>query len=195
LDKRWTILSLALVTVMAIASFPSASAVSLSNLTYDKSTYNPGDQGTATLQFLNDQGALIRITAVSMTFNYFYQDGRVYIQSFILSGQSVNVTVGSNSSPIAVRFSLPSDIAGGYFLPSFQVTFNQLQPGGWSGDRQDFSTATKPLYTQSSYYQLYQSAQTVEYIFIVLTVLFLATTGYFAMRYWSLKGPSPRPSH
>ncbi len=193
LAKKWIVLSLALVTVMAIAAFPSASAaVNVSNFTLDKSAYNPGDAGTATVQFLNTQGILIRITAVNMNFNYFYQDGRVYAQAFIVSGLSMNVTDGSNSSPIAVKFSLPSDIAGGYFVPELQVTFNQLSGAGtWGGDRQDNSAATKALYAQSPYYQLFQSAQTVEYIFIVATVILLATTGYFAMRYWSLKGPNP----
>ncbi len=189
--KSWVALSLALVT-LAIVALPSASAVSLNNFGLDKSAYNSADQGTATLVFYNDQGALIRITGVSLNFNYFYQDGRVYSQGFSVAGLSMNVTSGSNSQPIPVKFSLPSDIAGGYFTPSIQVTFNQLtNPGIWGGDRQDMMDATKPLYVQSPYQTLFQSAQTVEYTFIVATVILMATTGYFALRYWTSKGPTP----
>ncbi len=190
LAKRLLLLLLALVAVFVVAS-PAVSAVSLNNFTTDKSGYNQADTGTATIVFLNDQGALIRITGVDLSFNYFYQDGRIYSQDFAVTGLSMNVTNNSLSQPIMVKFSLPSDIAGGYFTPNIQVTFNQLTQGGtWSGDRHDNMAATKPLYIQSQYQTLYQSAQTVEYVFIAAAVLLMGTTGYFALRYWSTKKPS-----
>src|SRR5713226_249413 len=177
--------------MMLLAVSPTVSAVSLNNWTTDKSSYSQTDTGTATVTFLNDQGALIQITAVDISFNYFYQDGRLYSQDFALAGLSMNVTNNALSQPIGVKFSLPSDIAGGYFTPNIRVTFNQLSGGGtWSGDRQDNMAATKPLYIQSQYQTLYQSAQTIEYVFIAASVLLLGTTGYFAVRYWSTKKPS-----
>ena len=193
ISRRWIALPLVVATAL-MALIPATQAVSLNTFTLDKSSYNPADIGTATTVFLNDQGALIRITAVMMTFNYYYQDGRVYTQSFQVTGMSMNVTNGSYSQSISVKFSLPSDISNGYFLPSFQVTFNQLTAGGvWSGDRQANMDATKPLYIQSPYVGLYQSAQTIEYVFVLATVLAMATAAYFAIHYYgSKKSPIPQ---
>ncbi len=185
--KRYFAVPVALVMVLVVL-LPSASAVTLNTFSLDKSSYNTGDQGTATLVFFNDEGALIRITSVDLSFNYFYQDGRVYVQDFIASGLSMNVTDSTLSQSINVKFSLPSDIASGYFVPSIRVTFNELvNPGSWSGSRQDNMAATKPLYVQSLQYQ---SAVTLQYLFIVTTLLFAGVAFYFAMRYFALKTPT-----
>lgn len=182
--KRYFAVPVALVMALVVL-LPSASAVTLNSFSLDKSSYNAGDQGTATLVFFNDEGALIRITSVDLSFNYFYQDGRVYVQDFIVSGLSMNVTDSTLSQSINVKFSLPSDIASGYFVPSIRVTFNELvNPGSWSGSRQDNMAATRPLYVQSLQYQ---SAVTLQYLFIVTTVLFAGVAFYFAMRYFALK--------
>ncbi len=174
--------------MVLVVLLPSASAVTLNTFSLDKSSYNTGDQGTATLVFFNDEGALIRITSVDLSFNYFYQDGRVYVQDFIASGLSMNVTDSTLSQSINVKFSLPSDIASGYFVPSIRVTFNELvNPGSWSGSRQDNMAATKPLYVHSLQYQ---SAVTLQYLFIVTTLLFAGVAFYFAMRYFALKTPT-----
>lgn len=185
--KRYFAVPVALVMALVVL-LPSASAVTLNSFSLDKSSYNAGDQGTATLVFFNDEGALIRITSVDLSFNYFYQDGRVYVQDFIVSGLSMNVTDSTLSQSINVKFSLPSDIASGYFVPSIRVTFNELvNPGSWSGSRQDNMAATRPLYVQSLQYQ---SAVTLQYLFIVTTVLFAGVAFYFAMRYFALKTPT-----
>lgn len=185
--ERYFAVPVALVMALVVL-LPSASAVTLNSFSLDKSSYNAGDQGTATLVFFNDEGALIRITSVDLSFNYFYQDGRVYVQDFIVSGLSMNVTDSTLSQSINVKFSLPSDIASGYFVPSIRVTFNELvNPGSWSGSRQDNMAATRPLYVQSLQYQ---SAVTLQYLFIVTTVLFAGVAFYFAMRYFALKTPT-----
>lgn len=185
--KRYFAVPVALVMALVVL-LPSASAVTLNSFSLDKSSYNAGDQGTVTLVFFNDEGALIRITSVDLSFNYFYQDGRVYVQNFIVSGLSMNVTDSTLSQSINVKFSLPSDIASGYFVPSIRVTFNELvNPGSWSGSRQDNMAATRPLYIQSLQYQ---SAVTLQYLFIVTTVLFAGVAFYFAIRYFALKTPT-----
>ncbi len=185
--KRYFAVPVALVMVLVVL-LPSASAVTLNTFSLDKSSYSAGDQGTATLVFFNDEGALIRITSVDLSFNYFYQDGRVYVQDFIASGLSMNVTDSTLSQSINVKFSLPSDIASGYFVPSIRVTFNELvNPGSWSGSRQDNMAATRPIYVQSLQYQ---SAMTLQYLFIATTVLFAGVAFYFAMRYFALKTPT-----
>ena len=185
--ERYFAVPVALVMALVVL-LPSASAVTLNSFSLDKSSYNAGDQGTSTLVFFNDEGALIRITSVDLSFNYFYQDGRVYVQDFIVSGLSMNVTDSTLSQSINIKFSLPSDIASGYFVPSLRVTFNELvNPGSWSGSRQDNMAATRPLYVQSLQYQ---SAVTLQYLFIVTTVLFAGVAFYFAMRYFALKTPT-----
>ncbi len=171
--------------VIAIVLSPTALAVSVNSFSTDKSSYVGGDTGTANIVFTNDQGAKIQITSMTMTFDYYYQDGRVYTQTFTQTGLSMNVTEGSTSQPIAVKFSLPADIAAGYFRPEVQVTFLQLlNTGSWSQPRNDNGAATSPLLVQSAQYQ---SAVTLQYLFIATTVLFAALAGYYAIRHQSAK--------
>jgi hypothetical protein len=194
LMKKW--IALCLVGAIALlAALPSVQAVSINSFTTDKTSYNPSDSGTATLVFLNDQGALIRITAVTMSFNSFYQGGQVYTQNFPVTGLSMNVTNGLNSQPIQIKFSLPSNIAGGYFIPSFTVTFDQLTNAGiWSGDRNANMDASTPMNINSQYVAQYQSAQTIEYVFILGTVLAMVLASYFALKYYSVRPTTTRPN-
>ncbi len=179
--------------LFALSTLPSASAITINTFTLDKPSYNPGDTGQASIIFFNDRGTLIRITAVTMSFSYFFQDARVYAQDFVVSGLSMNVSDASLSQPIIVRFSLPSDLAGGYFVPTVRITFNELvNPSTFGGPRAETMDATKPLLVESQYKVLLQSAQTIEYLFIVATVVLMGTTLYFAMRYWSTKGTMTR---
>ncbi len=174
--------------VLAIVLSPTALAVSVNSFTTDKSSYVGGDTGTANIVFTNDQGATIHITSVAMTFDYYYQDGRLYTQTFTQTGLSMNVTNGSTSQPIAVKFSLPADVAAGYFSPEVQVTFLQLlNTGSWSQPRNDNGAATSPILIQSTQYQ---SAVTLQYVFIATTVLFAAVAAYFAVRHQSPSKPS-----
>ncbi len=174
--------------VLAIVLSPAALAVSVNSFTTDKSSYVGGDTGTANIVFTNDQGATIHITSVTMTFGYYYQDGRLYTQTFSQTGLSMNVTDGLNSQPIAVKFSLPIDIAAGYFRPAVQVTFLELlNSGSWSQPRNDNGVATSPLLVQSAQYQ---SAVTLQYVFIATTVLFAAVAAYYAVRHQSQRKPS-----
>ena len=167
--------------------FSSAHAVSATNFTTDKSSYNPGDSGKATITFSNDRGNLIQITSVDMTINYFYQDGRIYSQTFTTTGLSMNVTIGATSQPIAVQFSLPGNVATGYVTPSIRVFFNTLNGGSFQGPDHDTSDAPSPLLIAST------STQTTMYAFVATTVLFAALAFYFAMRYYSTKGTTSRP--
>jgi hypothetical protein len=138
------------------------------------------------ISFTNDRGVLIQITSVTMTFNYFYQDGRIYSQAFT-TGVNMNVSSGAVSQPITVQFSLPSTVATGYVTPSITVFFNILTGGGFQGPDHDNSEAPTPLFIAST------STQTAMYAFVATTVLFGALAIYFAMRYWSLKSPTSRP--
>lgn len=181
-------------TIIAIALFaicftllPSAHAVSATNFTTDRSSYNPGDSGKATITFTNDRGTLIQITSVTMTINYFYQDGRIYSQAFTTTGLSMNVTSGAISRPITVQFSLPSTVATGYVTPSMTVYFNTLNGGSFQGPDHDNSDAPTPLLIATT------STQTTMYAFVATTALFAALAFYFAIRYYSAKGTTSRP--
>lgn len=171
---------------ITLAILPFARAVPASNFATDRSSYNPGDSGKAMISFTNDNGVLTKITSVTMNFNYFYSDGRIYSQSFTTSNVNMNVSAGAVSQPITVQFNLPSTIATGYFTPAITVYFNTLNGGGFSGTQHDNSDAPTPLLIASS------SAQTTMFAFIATTVLFAALALYFATRYWSTKTPANR---
>lgn len=170
-----------------LALLPSAHAVSATNFSLDKSSYNPGDSGKAMITFNNDRGVLIQIISVSMSINYYYQDGRIYTQSFTTNGLSMNVTAGANSQPVTVQFSLPTTVATGYVTPSIQVTFNTLNGPSFQGPEHDNSDAPTPLLIAST------STQTMMYAFVATTVLFAAIASYFALRYYSNKSTTSRP--
>jgi len=166
---------------------PSAHAVSATNFALDKSSYNPGDSGKAMISFTNDRGVLIQITSVTMTINYFYQDGRIYSQVFTTTGVNMNVSSGAISQPITVQFSLPSTIATGYVTPSITVFFNSLNGPSFQGPDHDNSDAPTPIFIAST------STQTTMYAFVATTVLFAALAFYFAMRYYGTKNTTSRP--
>ena len=182
MKARILLVALAIV-IGTLAVLPSAHSVPATNFVLDKSSYNPGDSGTASITFYNDQGVLIRITSIQVAFDYYYQDGRVYHQVFTSPVLSQNVTSGASSQPISVQFNLPSSIATGYFTPSITVTYSTLNGGAFNGPNQDFSRATTPLLVASA------SAQTMTYLFVATTLLFAFLGFYFAARYWSAKKP------
>ncbi len=183
--KKWLLLSFALVALVMV-SLPSVFAVSVNTFSWDKSSYNPGDSGTAKLTVYNDQQSLIRVTSIDISFSYYYQDGRVYSQDFISPALSMNVTQGTSSQPISVQFNLPSNIATGYFTPGITVSYNVLSGSTFGNTRQANSAASAPLLVSSA------SAQTTMYVFVATTVLFAAVAGYFAMRYFAVKAPANR---
>ena len=174
------------VATLIMITLPSAFAVSVNTLSWDKSSYNPGDSGTAKVTVYNDQSSLIRVTSVDISFAYYYQDGRVYSQDFISPALSTNVTQGTSSQPINIQFNLPSNIATGYFTPSITVSYNVLNGGTFGNTRQANSAASAPLLVSSA------SAQTTMYLFVATTVLFAVVAGYFAMRYFAVKAPANR---
>ncbi len=193
--KRIRFLIPALLVLVAIAALPSARALSVNGFSLNKTSYNPGDSGTATVTIFNDQSLTIRIVAVSVIFNYFYQSGLAYTQNFGVNGLSTNVTSNTNSQPVVVSFALPADVAPGYFIPSVQVTYDViLNTGNWSPDRNSNLDATKPLYIESPYKGQYQTVQTTQYLYIAVIAFFGILAGYFALRYYSLKSSPSRPS-
>ncbi len=171
------------IVVGTLAVLSSAHAVPATNFTLDKTSYNPGDSGTASITFYNDQGVLIRITSVDLLLSYYYQDGRVYSQDFVTPALTVNVTSGTSSLPLNVQFNLPSSLATGYFTPTITVTYSTLNGGVFNGPNQDTSRATAPLLVASA------STQTMTYLFVATTLLFAILGFYFAARYWSAKKP------
>ncbi len=160
---------------------PNGHAVSATNFTLDQSSYSQGASGKAVISFTNDQGILIQITTVTMTINYYYQDGRIYNQAFTTTNINMNVSAGATSQPITVQFSLPSTVATGYVTPSITVTYNTLNGQSFQGPQRDNSDAPTPLLIASN------STQTVMYAFLATTILFGVLALYFATRYWSTK--------
>ncbi len=179
---------LVILTIFALclALLPSSHAVSPTTFTLDKSSYNPGESGKAMISFINDRGVLIQITTVTLSFNYYYNDGRIYTQTFTTTAVNMNVTSGATSQPITVAFNLPSTVATGYFTPSITVYFNTLNGGTFQGPEHDNSDAPTPLLIAST------STQTELYALIAATILFALLAFYFAMRYENTKSQANR---
>ena len=188
--KAFKLIPAILVVLVALTFLPSGHAVSVNNFTLDKSSYNPGESGKATITVYNDQQSLIRITGVDVNFNYFYSDGRIYTQDFITPAMGLNVSTATTSQPVTVQFNLPSGISVGYFTPSIHVTYQVLGQTGFGNDRGLDSNASTPL--QVSAASAVAGAQTMMYLFVVATVLFAGIACYFAVKYWSTKGPTTR---
>ncbi len=171
---------------LSLTLLPFTHAVSATNYILDKSSYNPGDSGKAMISFVNDRGVLIQITTVTLSFNYFYQDGRIYSQTFTTTAVNMNVTSGAISQPVTVQFSLPSAIATGYFTPTITVFFNTLNGGNFQGPEHDNIDAPTPLLVATT------STQTTLYALVAATILFAALALYFATRYESTKSLANR---
>jgi len=82
--------------------------------TFDKDTYHQGDTGHIAVTIYNEKDDKIRITELTATIEYRYNDGNIYLQSFFSDAILPAEIQEGQSSTFYIPFSLPTNIASGY---------------------------------------------------------------------------------
>jgi hypothetical protein len=93
-------------------SFVQATTITV--CAFDRDAYNQGETGYITATIFNDKDDKIRVTELTATIDYYYNDGNVYIQKFYTNATLPSEIQQGNSSSFTIPFKLPTNIASGY---------------------------------------------------------------------------------
>lgn len=135
-------------------------AATITNAVSDKTTYTAGQTGFILVTIYNDKNSKIRVTELSATINYYYNDGTPYVQKFFTSDTLPDEIQPGDSSVYQVPISLPTNIANGYTNPLIQASTEIWDPQGTHWSYSDHPTYTIKLYIESAYRGLYDDSQT-----------------------------------
>ena len=171
--KRLLILLLPLIALMVI---PLVQAATITACTFDKDTYNQGETGYITVTIYNDEETKIRVTELTATINYYYNDGNVYIQKFYTDASLPTEIQQGNSSNFYIPFSLPTNIASGYtdiHVKAITELWNE-EAERWFGS--EHPTYEPTLYMESPYKQQLEGQQMMIYLLGAASIAFAAVT-------------------
>ena len=106
-----------LIPLLLFLSSVTVSFVQATTITvcaFDRDAYNQGETGYITATIFNDKDDKIRVTELTATIDYYYNDGNVYIQKFYTNATLPSEIQQGNSSTFYIPFSLHPNIASGY---------------------------------------------------------------------------------
>ena len=180
-----------------------ARAATITTCTFNKETYNQGNSGYITLSVFNDEEETIRVTELTATINYYYEEGTIYIQTFYAPTDDLPVEIEpGQTDTFTIPFSLPNDIAPGY-----TDLYVRVKTEMWNTHSQTWYGSDNPsyeptLYVESPYKQLYEGQQetseelqqqlreqqavnntttNIVYLLVVTTLIFAAFTAFLTM--------------
>jgi len=138
-------------------------AAIITTCTFDKSVYNRGETGYITLTIYNDKDDKIRVTELTATIDYYYDDGDVYLQTFFTSADLPTEIQQGQSENFLVPFSLPNNIAPGY-----TDVLVKAKTELWNNHSQTWFMSEHPtyqpvLYIESPYKQQFEDQQAINY--------------------------------
>jgi len=117
--KSVPIMLLSFLVLMGVLQ--TAQAVTITSATLNKTTYLPGQTGYISVALYNEQADKIRVTELTATINYYYEDGTVYVQKFFTSAALPSEILVGQSKTYQIPISLPVNIANGYTNPIIEV--------------------------------------------------------------------------
>jgi len=167
-------------------------ATTITVCTFDRDAYNQGETGYVTVTIYNDKETKIRVTELTATINYYYDNENIYIQKFYTDSTLPAEIQQGNSSNLYIPFSLPTNIASGYTDVHVKATtelWNE-EAERWFGS--DHPTYEPTLYIESPYKQQSEDYQqqleeqlttnknitNMMYLFGATTVVFAAVTAF-----------------
>ncbi len=119
--NKKSVIILLLSSVVLMGAFQIVNAATIDSVTSDKATYFPGQKGYITVAVSNEEANSIRVTELTASISYYYEDGTVYAQTFYAS-ESLPVEVSAgDTETFQIPLSLPVNIASGYVNPVVAV--------------------------------------------------------------------------
>jgi len=205
MDKKKALMLL--LTVLALASvIQTIKATSITVASLDKAAYLAGQTGYISATVYNDKSEKIRVTELSATINYYYNDGTVYIQKFFTSTAVLDEIAAGESDTYQIPISLPTNIEAGYTNPRVEAYTEVWRPQDdrWvSSDHPTYSSLK--LYIETPYKQMYETSQqelqdqtttnenltNTMNLLSVTTVIFAAAAGFLLYLVFARK---PKPT-
>jgi len=155
---------------------PFVQAATITVCTFDKDTYNQGETGSIIITIYNNEETKIRVTELTATINYYYDDENIYIQKFYTDATLPTEIQQGNSGNLYIPFSLPTNIASGYTDVHVKATtelWNE-EAERWFGS--DHPTYEPTLYIESPYKQQSEGQQMMIYLLGAASIAFAAVT-------------------
>lgn len=152
--KHVSILMLVFLCLMIAPSV--AQAATITACTLDRDTYYQGETGHITVAIYNNKDDKIRVTELTASIWYYYEDDTVYAQTFY-SGDDLPAEIGPGASDnFIVSFSLPTNIGSGYtgFHVKAQTELWSTELGRWFPS--DHPTSEVVIYIESPYKPWYE---------------------------------------
>jgi hypothetical protein len=181
MNRKILIFLLSLLSLMVVPSIVQAATITVA--TFDKDVYLQGETGYLTVTVYNDEEEKIRVYEITVTIEYYYTDGNVYLQSFFTNATLPAEIQRGDSSTFYVPFSLPTNIAPGY-----TDVYVKAKTELWRGEAEVWSWSDHPtyqptIYIESPYKQQLEEQQannrnttTMMYLFGATTIVFVAVT-------------------
>lgn len=191
-----------------------AYAATIPTCTLNKTTYNQGDTGYVTLVIYNDESDAIRVTELTATVDYYYDDGNMYVQTFYASPSDLPVQIDpGQTKTFYISFSLPTNVAPGY-----TALFVRAKTQVWNGQVEVWLPSDQPtydprLYIESPYKHYYETEQaandqltqdlreqhavntTMTSLVYLLALTTLAFAGFTAFLVLLFRRPRPAPTY
>ena len=172
MNKKF-VLILVLMSVVFVSVFQTANAATISSATLDKTKYLPGQTGYISVTVYNELSDNIRVTELTATIDYFYEDGTVYVQQFFTSEALPSEISAGQSKTYQIPFSLPVNIAYGLTNPTIDVRTDRwiLQDLRWRVSERTTDTDLK-LYIEAS------SLNNITLLLIFVAVIVVAAVAF-----------------
>ena len=158
LRKRLLMILLPFLSLMII---PFVQATTITACILDKDTYNQGETGYLSVIIYNDEEVKIRVTELTATINYYYDDGNVYVQKFYTNTTLPSEIQQGNSKTFQIQFNLPTNIASGYTNVQVKAITDIWNPQSeiWFGS--EHPTYQPLLYIESPYKEQLEEQTTI----------------------------------
>jgi len=150
-----------LLSFLALTVIDIAKAATIPSASLDKNTYLAGQTGYVSVSVYNDKSEKIRVTELSVTINYYYTDGTVYVQKFFPASNTLPDEIpAGETETYQIAISLPTNIAPGYINPRIDASTELWRPQSDSWSYSDHPSYTNlKLYVESPYKQSYETSQ------------------------------------
>ncbi len=178
-------------------------AAEITACTFNKTAYNQGDTGYITVTIYNDVDTKIRVTELTITLDYYYDNGNTYIQTFYYPTADLPVEIQQGQTEnLNLYFTLPNNIAPGYTTILVKAKTEQWNNNVETWFASEHPTYQPTLYIESPYKKLFENQQTlytqlqqqydelqainttttnIMYLLVITTIIFLAMTVFLTV--------------
>ncbi len=155
IQLRKTRLLLAIIPLFYLMITPSiAQAATITGCTFNKAAYSQGETGYLTATINNNEEDKIRVTELTATIDYYYDDGTIYLQTFYSDEAFPIEVLQGQSGNFEIPFSLPNNVAPGYI-----EVFVKAKTERWQNNSQIWFASEHPTYQPLLYVESPYKAQ------------------------------------